>query len=510
MALSFPKLSKISILVIALYLSFLDAVSAAPVDNSAETKKNIIFLVGDGLGPSGVNLARAYRQYVDQLPYNDLLELDKYYIGTQGTSSNSSLITDSAAAGTALATGQKTYNGAISVDVDQHALGAVGEALKLQGYTTGLVVTTTVTDATPAVWYSHAISRSSQDLLAEQLVGEIHPLGFVPSLILGGGRGWFYGVNEGGLRKDNRSLIEEVQNNGTWTYIGDRAGFDNLDEGKNVTLPLLGLFDDESYPYRIDRDDEQHPNLVEQTRVALNALSNATRDSEQGFFLLIESSRIDHAGHANDSPAHVHETLEYDETIAEVYKFVQNSDVDTIVIATADHETGGLTLKNTKGSDFSAIVNATHSTEYLADSIVDFDNFTDTDALQEFIRTTIIQDGLGLTNFTEDEVNRIADLVRDDGEVGENTDRGTILSVALSNLTASRAKTNWASTDHTWVDVGLYAFSNAPYLQQKVLNTKDGLAGFHQNTDFSVFIKAITDIDLKDTTEKIADIPLKY
>ena len=105
-------------------------------------------------------------------------------------------------------------------------------------------------------------------------------------------------------------------------------------------------------------------------------------------------------------------------------------------------------------------------------------------------------------NYTDEEVDRIANLVTS----GEEDS----LLTTISNLTASRAETLWGSIQHTSVDVGMYAFSNSPYLMQKVLNTKDGLAGFHENIDFSVFIKSITDIDLDQVTEQVADIAIEY
>ncbi|EMG49667.1 PHO8 Repressible alkaline phosphatase [Candida maltosa Xu316] len=503
MAFIFPKLLNISALALAVYFYLFAAIGAAPVDNSKPKKKNIIFLVGDGFGPSGINLARNYKQYRDGLTQRDLLNLDGYLIGTQRTSSNSSYITDSAAAGSALATGKKTVNGYISVDPEKKAVGAIGEALKLQGYAVGIVVTTSVGDATPSVWVAHAESRSSQDLIVEQMVGQIHPLGPVPDLIIGGGRRWFYGIDEGGRRKDNRSLIEEVQNNGTWTYIGDRAGFDSFDEGKNATLPLLGLFAEDDYPYRIDREDSEYPNLVEQAQFALNALTEHTKDSEQGFFLMIESSRIDHAGHENCVQSHALEALEYDEVVGLVRNYTENADVDTIVVATADHETGGLVLNQDRPRDFSVVLNATHSGEYLAKEINNYEG----DDLRGFIRSTIIEEGLGLTNYTDEEVERLARYVDASSEGILYT---TSLGVEIANLTSFRSKTHWGSLQHTSVDVDLYGFSNAPYLQQKLLNVREGLAGFHENTDFSVFIKSITDIDLDEVTELIADIPTKY
>ncbi|RCK63624.1 Repressible alkaline phosphatase [Candida viswanathii] len=503
MAFIFPKLFNITALALAVYLYLFTSVDAAPVDNSQPKKKNIIFLIGDGFGPSGVNLARDYRQAVEGLSRRDLLNLDDHLIGTQIHYSNSSFITDSAAAGTALATGKKTVNGYISVDPEQNPVGAIGEALKLQGYAVGLVVTTSVGDATPSVWAAHARSRSDQDLIVEQMVGEIHPLGPVPDLILGGGRDWFIGVDQGGKRRDNRSLIDEVQANGTWTYVGDREGFDSYDLGKNATLPFLGLFAEGNYPYRIDRDDAEYPNLVEQTEFALNALSNYTKDSDQGFFLMVESSRIDHAGHENCVQSHALEALEYDEVFGLVRNFTLNSDVDTVVIATADHETGGLVLSQTSPRDFEPVLNATHSGEYLANAIAEYEG----DDLLGFIRTTVIEEGLGLTNYTEEEVQRLADFVDTSSDGILYT---TALGVAIANLTSSRANVWWGSLQHTSVDVDLYGFSNAEYLTQKLLNVKTGLAGVHQNTDFSVFIKSITDIDLDEVTELIADVPTRY
>lgn len=503
MAFIFPRLINISTLALAVYLYLFTNVEAIPVDNSQPKKKNIIFLVGDGFGPSGVNLARNYRQVEQGLSRRDLLNLDGHLIGTQRHSSNSSYITDSAAAGTALATGKKTVNGYISVDPEQNPVGAIGEALKLQGYAVGLVVTTSVGDATPSVWAAHSRTRRDQDLIVEQLVGEIHPLGHIPDLILGGGRDWFIGVNDGGKRPDNRSLIEEVQNNGTWTYVGDREGFDSYDEGRNATLPFLGLFAEDNFPYRIDRDDAEYPSLVEQTQFALNALSNYTKDSDQGFFLMVESSRIDHAGHENCVQSHALEALEYDEVFGLVKNFTRETDVDTVVIATADHETGGLVLNLQGPRDFDPVFNATHSGEYLANEIANYEG----DDLLGFIRTTVIEEGLGLTNYTEEEVQRLADYVDNNSEGILYT---TALGVAIANLTSSRARVHWGSLQHTSVDVDLYGFSNADYLTQKLLNVRTGLAGVHENTDFSVFIKSITDIDLDEVTELIADVPTRY
>jgi alkaline phosphatase len=150
-------------------------------------KRNLIFMVSDGMGPASLSLTRSFRQYTEDLPIGDGLVLDQHFIGSSRTRSSSSLVTDSAAGATAFSCGKKSYNGAISILPDHTPCGTVLEAAKKAGYMTGLVVTTSLTDATPACFASHARIRSEEDLIAEQEVGN-HPLGRVVDLMFGGGR----------------------------------------------------------------------------------------------------------------------------------------------------------------------------------------------------------------------------------------------------------------------------------------------------------------------------------
>ncbi|KAK6204646.1 vacuolar alkaline phosphatase [Scheffersomyces amazonensis] len=494
----FPKLSQIGLVALAAYLYlFTNLVDAVPVNNAISQKQNIIFLVSDGMGAASVQLARTFKQVRDDLEFNDILDLDQYLVGTFRTRSNSSYVTDSAAAGTALASGHKTYNGAINVDPETKTpLGTIGEALKLQGYKVGIVVTTRVTDATPCVWSSHALLRGQEDLIAEQMLGIGHPLGQVNDLILGGGRNFFTPLNvEGGARPDNRSLVEEIKANGTWTYAGNREEFDALAGGENVTLPLLGLFAEEDIPYKIDRDESIYPSLVEEVQVALTALTKATEDQEKGFFLMIEASRPDHAGHANDAQSIAREVLEFNDVIDLVHQYVQNATTNTVVVSTADHETGGLSVFGTSPKDYSAIFNATHSSQYLAKEIEDFVNKDDEGALINFIKTETLEKGLGLSSYTDDEVQRVQK------NVGTSK-----LAPTIANLTSARSKVSWGTDGHSAIDVDIYSFSNTPYLSHKVLNTKDGLGGAHENTDFSIFIKSIAGIDLDEVTDLVSNI----
>ena len=312
-------------------------------------KRNMIFMVSDGMGPTSLSLTRSFRQTQSGLPIDDVLVLDPHLIGTSRTRSTSSLITDSAAGATAFSCGKKSYNGAISVLPDHSPCGTVLEAAKKAGYMTGLVVTTRITDATPACFAAHVNHREEEDRIAEQMVGE-HPLGKMVDLMLGGGKCHFLpNTTRGSCRRDETDIIEMAKGKG-FSYVGDRKDFDGLEGGSAAMLPLLGLFAHTDIPYEVDRRNQNdvYPSLDEMTQTALNALSDATRDSDKGFFLMVEGSRIDHSSHGNDPLAHVHEVLAYDKAFASVLDFLDKNDVEGLVVGTSDHETGGLATARRK------------------------------------------------------------------------------------------------------------------------------------------------------------------
>jgi alkaline phosphatase len=174
-------------------LAVLSQHQAAQHDKKPTTtgKRNLIFMVSDGMGPASLSMTRSFRQLtgkshfynfyiyansVENLPHTDVLVLDQHFIGSSRTRSSSSLVTDSAAGATAFSCGLKSYNGAISILPDHKPCGTILEAAKRAGYMTGLVVTTSLTDATPACFAAHANLRTEEDLIAQQEIGE-HPLG---------------------------------------------------------------------------------------------------------------------------------------------------------------------------------------------------------------------------------------------------------------------------------------------------------------------------------------------
>lgn len=308
-------------------------------------KRNLVFMVSDGMGPASLSLTRSFRQHIDGLPINDTLTLDQHLWGSSRTRSSNSLVTDSAAGATAFSCGRKSYNGAISiVPPNYEPCGTVLEAAKRAGYTTGLVVTTDITDATPACFASHVVIRAMNDDVAVQEIGD-GPLGRVVDLMLGGGRCHFLpNTTSGSCRQDDYDVAGRAQKDFGWTYLDDRAGFDSLNGGEDVPLPLMGLFASRDVPFELDRRNmnDVYPSLSEMAQTAIRALEKATEKTDKGFFLMIEGSRIDHAAHSNDPAAHVREVIEYDKTFKGVLDFLDESDTEGMLVATSDHETGGL------------------------------------------------------------------------------------------------------------------------------------------------------------------------
>lgn len=193
---------------------------------------------------------------------------------------------------------------------------------------TGIVTTTSLTHATPAAFSAHVTNRSMEAEIASQQIEQR------VDLMFGAGLRQFLPSGEHvGTRSDGRNLIREAESSG-YRFIDERAGLD-----ESPRLPVLGLFASEHLPYEIDRDALRVPSLSEMTRSAIDLLSA----SADGFVLVVEGGRIDHARHGNDAAAHLFDALAYDDAVREALRFAR-TDGETLVVATSDHETGGLSL----------------------------------------------------------------------------------------------------------------------------------------------------------------------
>ena len=281
-----------------------------PQKFKAEKPKNIIFLIGDGMGVSQVFSGITAN-------HGHLFLENLRHIGFSKTQSADNYITDSAAGGTALSCGVKTYNGAIGVNPDTVKVKSILEEAEDKGLATGLVSTSAITHATPASFIAHQPSRNMYEAIATDfLKTDI-------DVFIGGGNDHFT------KRKDGRNLAKELQDKG-YTYETDINKIAQIKSGK-----LAGL----TAGVHNGRMEERGDMLPVATTTALNILDN----NDKGFFLMVEGSQIDWGGHASSTVYIVEDMLDFDQTIGKALEFAAK-DGETLVLVTADHETGGMAL----------------------------------------------------------------------------------------------------------------------------------------------------------------------
>ena len=241
------------------------------------------------------------------------------HIGLIKTWSATEKVTDSAAAATAFASGVKSYNGALGVDGDTARVQTILEYAASQGRSTGVLATSSITHATPAAFYAHVESRSMHEEIAAQLAEA--PLDF----FAGGGLQFFVD------REDQLNYLEKLQENG-FEVDSSRLASGNLAANQKYGFLLA----DDGMPRMLDGRGSFLPDAVE---LALGHLSS----NDQGFFMMVEGSQIDWGGHDNDEAYIITEVEDFNETLGVVLDFAEQ-DGETLVIVTADHETGGYAL----------------------------------------------------------------------------------------------------------------------------------------------------------------------
>ena len=283
--------------------------------------KNVIFIIGDGMGIGAITADRCATSGPDGSFVLDTMPVT----GLAKTHSANSLVTDSAASGTALATGHKTNNGFVSVDPNGKSLSTILEVANNIGKSTGVITTDQVTGATPAVFYAHVGGRGDQDSIAAQLVASR------VTVAMGSGKSNFipkFADQDG--RADGLDLLRDA---GT-------KGFDVVLDRKSMTSStskrLLGLF----------VFDESGPTLQEMLNKSVSVLST----NPKGFFIMAESCLPDKGGHANNIATSKKGVTDLDNALQSALDYAKK-DRNTLVLVTADHETGGLAVLHADGND---------------------------------------------------------------------------------------------------------------------------------------------------------------
>jgi len=418
---------------------------AGPTEQSKAN--NVIMMVPDGTSSTHTTLARWYK--------NAPLALDEMPVGLVRTYGGQSIITDSAPAATAFATGYKTSDKYIGVlpgpvtipgvsepsSEDQYKpVASILEAANLQGMSVGIVCTSTVQHATPAGFSAHWTDRNNYNEIAEQQVYEDIDVMF------GGGSDYLIPESEGGKRTDGEDLTEVLVSRG-YSYITTRGEL--LDLTSSVSK-VWGLFASNAMAHDMDRElHPEEPSLAEMTEAAIEILSK----NPKGFFLLVEGSQVDWSSHANDPVGVISETLAFDDAVQVSLDFAK-TDGKTLVMAFTDHGNGGMTIGNWAS-------NSTYSKMPLSAVIDPLKNATMTGyALMELLRNDVTADNVrsnvsahyGL-DLNDDEVANIMSAYNaTSGEWDVDTD------YLLGPIMSERSFIGWTTSGHTGEDVTLYAY----------------------------------------------------
>jgi alkaline phosphatase len=351
-----PLARLLSALAVAVVAAFLPPARAQEAAAPARGVRNIILLIGDGMGPQEVNLLTLYSRYAKSSTAPEHMSaieqlIHDGYVGIVRTEPAGAMVVDSAAAATQLATGQFAGSEMIGLNYLGERVETVVEAAHRVGKVAGLVTDTRVTHATPAGFAAHQPSRNMENEIAVDMLGN-----HVEVMLGGGLRYWVpQDANDrtsasyaslmqmtGGIfpatskRKDNRNLLLEAR--GEYKIVYDRTGL-----AAATKMPLLGLFADsemgDALVERAAKKDEatrHEPTLVEMSTKTLELLNQ----DPDGFFVMIEGGQIDWCGHNNDAGTMLHELLRFDAAVRVVLEWAKKRD-DTLVLVTADHETGG-------------------------------------------------------------------------------------------------------------------------------------------------------------------------
>lgn len=431
--------------------------------------KNIIIMIPDGQSVTDTTLVRWYKG-------GEPLAVDEMACGLVRTYSSDAPIADSAPSGTAYATGFKSHTGFVGVLPDVNTMpgmkplaetdkrkpvASILEAAQLLGKSTGLIATSEIMHATPADFSSHDPSRKNYDNLSEQEVYQDI------DVVLGSGD--YYLKPEG--RKDGENLVDELKNMG-YDYITTPEEMRNTTSSK-----IWGMFAPKDLSYEMDRDASKQPSLAEMTEKAISVLSK----NENGFFLMVEGSKVDWASHANDPIGVISDTLAYDDAVKAALDFAKK-DGNTVVISVTDHGNGGMTIGN-KATDN------------------DYDKRTLDEFIEPLKKATRTGEGVeklfnaDKSNITEimAEYYGITDLTAEEIEEIKNTKSGS-MNYTVGPMISKRANIGWTTNGHTGEDIPLYVYAPAGCKK---------LGGVVENTDIAGYMAELFGIKLSEVTSKL-------
>lgn len=436
----------------------------------AQQAKYVFYFIGDGMGINQVNGTEMYlAEHEDgRIGVSPLCFASFPYAGYATTFSATNSVTDSSAAGTALATGCKTYNGAIGVDVNKEPLESVALKAKKAGKRVGVTTSVSVDHATPAAFYAHQPDRS----MYYEIACELPQAGFDFYASAG-----FLRPDKTFDKKDAPSIFPIIEEAGYVIARGVDEYKAKSPEAKKMVLIQKEGADPSCLPYAIDRK-EGNLTLKEITESAVDFLM---KDNKKGFFLMVEGGKIDWSCHGNDPATTYKEVIDMDEAVKVAFEFYKKHPKETLIVVTADHETGGmglgtnkyvLYLKNLDGQKESA--------EALSRSITDLRRqrkvFT-WDEIKEFLGEKMGFWKEVSVNWEQEKMLRDAfeeSFINNNVKFEETLyARTEPLAVVAKKVMSQIARVGWTSADHTAGYVPVYAIgANAKLFSGKMDNTE--------------------------------------
>jgi len=439
------------------------------ISTSFAQPKYIFYLIGDGMGLNHVNLAEIYSAELQgRIGYQPLAFSQFPYVGFASTNSASSSITDSGAGGTALAVGKKTHNGVIGMDsaatVPQRS---IAYAAKEAGLKVGITTSVSIDHATPAAFYAHQPKRS----YAYEIASEIPTSGF--DFFAGSG---FVSPITTFDKKSVEDIHTLLATKGYTIVRGKHALRNDNHAGKKIVWLNNESQDKDALKYAIDQTAEDM-SLEDITKDAIKALSH---NNTKGFFLMVEGGKIDWASHANDGATTVKEVLDFNKTVQAAFDFYKKHPNETLIVVTADHETGGLSLGNGPSSlNLKALAHQKVSQGALSTLIGNLrksqPNATWDEVKNLIAENTGLWTNLKVSEADEKEIKAAYEksFVNHQNETSKslyaNDDKIASLSVRILNKIAN---VGWSSTNHTAAYVPVYAIGvGAEVFNQKMDNT---------------------------------------
>ncbi|MCG3737283.1 alkaline phosphatase [Vibrio cincinnatiensis] len=439
----------------------------------ADAPKHVIYLIGDGMATAQRQVAEYYLQEKTG-DKNARLAMNSLPItGINTTHSADSLVTDSAASATALATGMKTDNGMVGMLPNGTKVTSLLEGAQKKGMATGLITTTRLTHATPAAFIAKNISRDNENEIAQDYTNS-----GITYFAGGGYRHFVAGKNS--KRTDGKDLVATMKKNDYRTFVGSESVASFRGYHPKAGDKVFAAFSASHEPYEIDRIKTNHlPSLAEMTEKGIDLLAK----NKEGFFLMIEGGRIDHASHANDIAGTIFDTLAFDQAVQKALDFYHKNPDDTLVIVTGDHETGGMGMGFGKNY-FMTLDNVTHAKESIEDKLqgvyqgnrsafyqhiaAQFDLSTLSDEEKSLIETAM--------NAVDKKAPNLKNLYGGYDPV----------AIAVAHITSKRAGVYWTSYAHTATQLPLSAIGVQA----------DKLGGFKDNTQVAQTIAEIMQVNI--------------